>query len=120
MLWYLPLRKYVLVSNCGLWEKDNFDSLLVHMKAFCKNASAEFAGALLRPHGEAMPGMLEMGAPIGDIFEAAKEAGGQLVKEQKMSPETLDIVSRDLLPRDMYIQIVNQMFEQALDALKCD
>ena len=90
------------------------------MKAFCKNASAEFAGALLRPHGEAMPGMLEMGAPIGDIFEAAKEAGGQLVKEQKMSPETLDIVSRDLLPRDMYIQIVNQMFQQALDALKCD
>ena len=51
-------RKYVLVSNCGLWEKDNFDPLLVHMKAFCKNASVEFAGALLRPHGEAMPGML--------------------------------------------------------------
>jgi multimeric flavodoxin WrbA len=111
-------RKYVLVSNCGFWEKDNFDPLLVHMKAFCKNTCAEFAGALLRPHGEAMSGMLEMGAPIGDIFEAAKEAGRQLVKEQKMSPETLDIVSRDLLPRDMYIQMVNQYFQQTLDALK--
>lgn len=114
------VRKYVLVSNCGLWEKDNFDPLLVHMKAFCKNASTEFAGALLRPHGGAMSGMLEMGAPIGDIFEAAKEAGRQLVKEQKMSPETLDIVSRDLLPRDMYIQMANQSFQKALDALKCD
>lgn len=119
-----PLRgeakvcKYVLVSNCGLWEKDNFDPLLVYMKAFCKNASSEFAGALLRPHGEAMPVMLEMGEPIGDIFEAAKEAGRQLVKEQKMLPETLDIVSRELLPRDMYIQIVNKYIQQSLEALK--
>jgi multimeric flavodoxin WrbA len=112
------VRKYVLVSNCGLWEKDNFDPLLVYMKAFCKNASSEFAGALLRPHGEAMPVMLEMGEPIGDIFEAAKEAGRQLVKEQKMSPETLDIVSRELLPRDMYIQIVNKYIQQSLEALK--
>ncbi len=87
------------------------------MKAFYKNAAAEFAGALLRPHGEAMPGMLEMGAPKGDIFEVAREAGGQLVKEQKMSPETLDIVSRDLLPRDMYIQIVNQIVNQMFQQL---
>jgi multimeric flavodoxin WrbA len=113
-------HKYVLVSNCGLWEKDNFDPLLVFMKAFCKNASAEFAGALLRPHGGAVPAMLEMGAPISDIFEAAKEAGRQLVKEQKMSPETLDIVSRELLPREMYIQFANRFFQQSLDELKCD
>ncbi len=112
--------KFVLVSNCGFWEIDNFDPLLVHMKAACKNMSAEFSGALLRPHGEAMPGMLEMGAPIGDIFEAAKEAGRQLAKEEKMSQETLDIVSRELLPRDMYVQIVNQYFQQCLDELKCD
>jgi len=88
------------------------------MKAFCKNASAEFAGALLRPHGEAMPGMIEMGAPLDDIFEAAKEAGRQLAKGQKMSPETLDIVSRELMPREMYIQIANQYFQQSLEALK--
>ncbi len=94
--------------------------MLVFMKAFCKNASAEFAGALLRPHGEAMPGMLEMGAPINDIFEAAKEAGRQLAKGQKISQENLDAVSRELLPKEMYIQIVNQYFQQTLEALeKC-
>ncbi|HII91463.1 MAG TPA: flavodoxin family protein, partial [Methanosarcina sp.] len=74
--------------------------------------------ALLRPHGEAMPEMLEMGAPIGDIFEAAKEAGRQLAKEQKISQETLDIVSRELLPKEMYIQIVNQYFQQCLDEVE--
>ncbi len=111
-------RKLVLVSNCGFWEKDNFDPLIVHVKAICKNLSAEFSGALLRPHGEAMPEMLEMGAPIGDIFEAAKEAGRQLAKEQKISQETLDIVSRELLPKEMYIQIVNQYFQQCLDEVE--
>ena len=110
-------RKYVLVSNCGFWEKDNFDPLISYMETFCKNTGSEFAGALLRPHGEAMPGMLKMGVPIGDIFEAAKEAGRQLVKEQKMSPETLDVVSRELLPREMYMQNANQSFQQALKAL---
>ena len=90
------------------------------MKAICKNLSAEFSGALLRPHGEAMPEMLEIGAPIGDIFEAAKEAGRQLATEKKMSKETLDIVSRELLPKDIYVQIVNQYFQQTLEALeKC-
>ena len=29
--------KVVLVSNCGFWELDNFDPLLVHMQAICKN-----------------------------------------------------------------------------------
>jgi len=111
-------RKFVLVSNCGFWEKDNFDPLLIFMEAFCKNASAEFAGALLRPHGEAMAGMLKMGAPISDIFEAAKEAGRQLAKEQKMSQETLDIVSRELMPKEMYIQVANQYFQQTLEASK--
>lgn len=110
--------KFVLVSNCGFWEKDNFDPLIIHVKAVCKNLSAEFSGALLRPHGEAMPEMLEMGAPIGDIFEAAKEAGRQLAKGQKMSQETLDIVSRELLPKEMYAQIANQYFQQTLEALK--
>ncbi len=109
--------KFVLVSNCGFWEMDNFDPLLVFMKAFCKNASTEFAGALLRPHGEALPSLLEMGAPIGDVFEAAREAGRQLVKEEKMSQETLDIVSRELLPKEMYIQIGNQYSQQCLDEL---
>ena len=113
-------RKMVLVSNCGFWEMENFDSLLAHMQAICKNASFEFAGALLRPHGESIPEMLKMGVPIDDIFEAAKDAGRQLANEGRMSQKTLDIVSRELLPKEMYVQIVNQYVQQTLEALeKC-
>lgn len=109
--------KLVLVSNCGFWEKDNFDPMLVHMEAVSRNMGREFAGALLRPHGLALRGMMEMGMVVDDVFEAAKEAGRQLVQDGRMSPETLKAVSRELLPLEMYVQIVNQRFQGALDAL---
>jgi len=59
-----------------------------------------------------------MGAPLDDIFEAAKEAGRQLVRDSEMSNETLNIVSRKLMPLEMYVQVTNQGFQQALDALE--
>lgn len=110
--------KMVLVSNSGFWEMDNFDPLLVHMKAFCKNAAKEFAGALLRPHGEALRPMMKMGISLDDVFEAAREAGRQLVKDGRMSAGTLDIVSRELMPLEMYVKAANEMFQQALGSLK--
>jgi len=92
----------VLVSTCGYWELDNFDPLLTHMKAFCEHVEREFAGTLLRPHGPALRPMMEQGAPVSDILEAAREAGQQLIEEQEMAAETLDRVSRALLPLEAY------------------
>jgi len=111
-------RKLVLVSNCGFWEVDNFDPLIVHMEAICRNADMEFAGALLRPHGGGLRAMKEAGAPLDDIFEAAKEAGRQLVRDGAMSAETLATVSRELMPRETYLQFANEYFQQTLDKLK--
>ena len=65
-----------------------------------------------------MKSMIEMGAPVHDVLEAAKEAGHQLVGYGRMSTETLSIVSRELLPLEMFVQIVNQRFQQVLDALE--
>lgn len=111
-------RKMVLVSNCGFWEMDNFDALVVHIKAICRNTGMEFAGALLRPHGPALKPMLEIGGLVEDVVEAAKDAGRQLVRDGKISPETLSTVSRELLPMEDYFQQANQSFQQRLDALE--
>jgi multimeric flavodoxin WrbA len=111
-------KKMVLVSNCGFWEMDNFDPLLVYLKAFSKNAGTEFAGALLRPHGPALRSMIEMGTPVEDVLEAAKDAGRQIVRDGNMSLETLSTVSRELIPKDTYIQIVNQHFHEELKKIE--
>ncbi len=110
--------KLVLVSVCGFHEIDNFDSLQVHVKAMCKNMGTEFAGALLRPHGAAIPFIRKMGLPVDDVFEAAREAGRQLVQDGKIADEVLATVSRELVPRDAYVQTANAFFKQTLDALE--
>jgi multimeric flavodoxin WrbA len=111
-------KKVVLVSNCGFWERDNFDALVVHVEAICRNLNAQFAGALLRPHGGALKRMHEMGAGVEDVIEAAREAGRQLIRDRRVSGETLEIVSRDLLSREDYLNIVNENFVQTLEGAK--
>jgi len=98
--------KIVLVSSCGYWEMDNFDLLLTHAGFL-----GEFAGALLRPHAEVMRQMMDRGEPLDDIFQAAKEAGHQLVSNGEMSTENLNIVGRELMPLETYIKAYNNLFQ---------
>ena len=109
--------KIVLVSSCGFWEMDNFEPLAVQMQTLCRIAGAEFAGALLRPHGPAFGRMLAMGAPVGDVLEAAKAAGRQLASGGGIQQETLSAVSRPLLSQEECIALVNQYFRAELDKL---
>ena len=113
---YKP-KRVVLVSSCGFWELDNFDPLIVYMKALCRNMASEFAGALLRPHSTLLMGMVAIGAPIDDVFQSASEAGRQLVETGRMSRDTLQAVSRELLPREDYMEQVNQVVAQEQEKL---
>jgi len=108
-------RKVVLVSSGAQWEMDCFDAMFTHLRAFSGGADAEFVGALLRPHAEVLRPMLETGEPVKDILDAAREAGRQLVNDGRLSPDTLRIVSRELLPQDTYIQLVNQHFQELMN-----
>ena len=63
----------MLNFNCGLWKKDNFDLLLVFMKAFCKNASAEFAEALKEQKCHRKPLTCEPGIHAGgNVYSGCK------------------------------------------------
>jgi multimeric flavodoxin WrbA len=108
--------KAVLVSTCGYWEMDNFDAMLAHFKARSWNMNRDFAGALLRPHSAALKIMPSRGSSIDDIFDAAREAGRQLVKQGEMSSEALAAVSRPLMPLDEYVQAMNQMYQETVTA----
>jgi len=112
--------RIVLVSNCGYWEMDNFDPLLVHMKAVCRNVGMAFGGALLRPHGPVLRRMLRAGEPVTDVLDAAKDCGRQLILDGEMAPETLAVVGRELEPLDKYLDYLNARFQNALDELTTD
>lgn len=95
-------KKFVLISSCGFWEIDNFDSMISHLKAFCKNVGLTYSGALLRPHAFAMKN-----CDINDILHAAKNAGREIIENDSISSKTADIVSREICSREKYIKDVN-------------
>ena len=100
--------KIVLVSNCGLWELDNFDPLVSHVKAICRNMNREFVGALLRPHGGGLREMVERAGLMPDIVDAAREAGHQLAAAGEISTETLNIISQEKVSLEKHLKIMNK------------
>ncbi|HDS30334.1 MAG TPA: flavodoxin family protein [Firmicutes bacterium] len=101
-------RKIVLVSNCGFWEIENFDPLVVHMKAIAENFNAEFSGALLRPHGAAMKPMMKMGFKMDGVFDACREAGKELIVSGRISDNLLREISKVIIPKEMYVAAANE------------
>ncbi len=97
-----PTQKFALIASCGLWELDNFDPMIMHLKAFCNNIGFTFCGSLLRPHAFAMKNR-----PINDILKAAKSAGKNF-GETGVFPEAYsDIVKREIISRKEYINEIN-------------
>ncbi|MBN1343560.1 MAG: flavodoxin family protein [Phycisphaerae bacterium] len=104
--------KIVLVSVCGLHEMDNFDPLVAHVQAICRNMGGEYVGALLRPHAHGMEALEKFGMPATHVLDACREAGRELVVDGTIRAETLARVSETLMPLDMYLNGANDAMRQ--------
>jgi hypothetical protein len=89
----VKISKFVLVSSSGWWEMGNFGTMLRIVKELAKDVNVEFAGALLRPHSDRMA---ENREKAEKIFEAARQAGYELVKKRKISKNLFKIISQPL------------------------
>ncbi len=104
-----------LVSVCGFTELDNFDPLVAHVQAACRNLGRDFAGALLRPYAASLDELARHGLPVADVLEAVREAGQKLVEHGHIPRRLVERVSRELMPRQIYIQAVNESFRRRLE-----
>lgn len=111
------IRKNVLVSNCGFWEKDNFNPLIFHMQAIARNINAEIISALVRPHGAFMKKAAETGFPCKDILDASRHAGHQVVETGYIKNKTLEAVSRDLLTREQFMELIGPAVAQLIERI---
>lgn len=111
-------QKVVLLSVCGFIEMDNFDPLIQHVKAICKNMNADYAGSVLRP---AAPGMdaAKLLHPIKlmKIKSAIKEAGKEFVTTGNIRAETSQLISQQLFTTEQYVNGGNKEFQKILDKL---
>ncbi len=96
----VKIRKIVLVSTSGWWERENFGTVLRIAEELAEDASVEFAGAVLRPHAYLMKKKGQLTEDGESVLNAARRAGYELVKEGVMSKDALEAVSRPLISVD--------------------
>lgn len=107
----------VVVSNCGFHELSNFDELMAHFRAIAYHSRVELLGALLRPEGEFLA-MAEKLMPekAGKVYEAAREAGRQMVTAGRVSPDTERRVSAEFMTRDKFLEAANAYFRSRVES----
>ena len=96
----VKIRKIVLVSTGGWWEKENFETVVRITEELAKVASVEFAGAVLRPHAFLMKEKGKLTKDGEAILNTVKRAGHELIKEGRMNKETLEAISWPLVSEE--------------------
>jgi multimeric flavodoxin WrbA len=92
----VDIRRIVLVATSGWREVENCDTVVRIVKELAEDASVEFAGAVLRPHSDAMKADDKITEDGAAVLDAVRRAGNELVGQGRMSQETLKMISRPL------------------------
>jgi multimeric flavodoxin WrbA len=96
----IGIRKIVLVATSGWREVENCDTVVRIVKELAEDASTEFAGAVLRPHADAMRADGKVTRDGQAVLDAVRRAGNELVGQGRMSQETLKTISRPLISEE--------------------
>ena len=90
----VKIKKIILVSVCGWWEKGNFDTITRIAEEICQKVSIDFSGSVLRPHADLLS---EEKDKAKEIFEALRKVGFSLIKDGVLPESLLEIVAQPLI-----------------------
>ena len=96
------IRQVVLVGVSGWWELENFGRTMSIIQDLCATMNVEFAGALLRPHVNAMKSQGKITHAGKMVLQGAHRAGLELIHNGAISPEAIEIIRRPLVPVNEY------------------
>ncbi|PCI30771.1 MAG: hypothetical protein COB67_01060 [SAR324 cluster bacterium] len=100
--------KVVLFATAGLLMEE-FHPAVCHLESYCRLSGKEFVNAVLRPQaGMFKRQVLNDPVKVEDILSASKQAGRQLIKEGKISEETLATISREFMSLEEFRKIYNR------------
>ena len=100
--------KLVLMSASGFSEMNNFDPLIVHLKAASKNLGMEYAGEILIPSGWYLKRSQDTWEKVSQIIYSA---GINLDKNGKIPSDTSNSIN-SLVSRDNVIDALNSYYEK--------
>ena len=101
----VSISKIALVAVSGWWEVENTDLVVDIVRELANDLGVDFAGALRRPHAHYM-----QGEGSGDVLEAARRCGRDLVVTGRMSDDDLAVVSQPLTGREEDMDRANKAY----------
>jgi len=97
----------VALSVCAFPELYNFQALSLNLRMiFGNNLVAE-----IYRHSSEFLTVPPLQFQVGLVLLAAVQAGEEVVRHGKISPETLEALTQDLAPRETLIQMANQYWQ---------
>jgi hypothetical protein len=103
------IKKIVLVSTCGWWEKGNFGTVVRIAEEISKDMGVEFAGAVLRPHASLLS---RKGTKAEDVLSALRIAGKALVESGELPETLLDTIAQPLMSEEDFRHGVNENYKR--------
>jgi multimeric flavodoxin WrbA len=101
--------KVVLISTSEHWSVKHFQPLVDQLSTISLMYERELLPPLLRPHTHTIDTLDYFGVKSTDLFTAARDAGRQLVRDGRISDDTINIISSDVIPNDSFIAQVSNI-----------
>jgi multimeric flavodoxin WrbA len=106
--------RIVALSVCGFPEQYNFQALSLNMRMiFGHNLVAE-----IYRHSSEFLTLPPMQPQVEKVLAAVVQGGEEVVRQGKVSPETMEAVTQELAPRETLIQLANQYWQEEMANLE--
>jgi multimeric flavodoxin WrbA len=110
----VKIKKILLVSTGGWWERGNFDTVTMIVKELALNGGVEFSGALIRPHAHLMKDEHGFTNESRPIIELLRKTGFDYASTGKISQVCFDAISQPLLSHSEMLDRDNKSIEMVL------
>lgn len=109
-----PLRHktpaVVILSVSGMPDEDHFGALSAHVRYLYASPGRSLLAEIYRPAAEAMTSPF-LKDKADDILDATTQAGRELVRSMKVSPETLKRITQPMVDAQSFVEVVNDMWK---------
>ncbi len=111
-----PSPKLVMISNCGFSERSHFQVISHWIERVALNMKTEVIGEFYAAQGGLLNTNAEELRPIiSEYLKNMKNAGREIVVDNKISEETKKLLERNFIPDEIYIEKANSHFDTVLN-----
>ena len=112
---YAKYPKIVVIANCGYPEDSHFQVLRLLFRRNARNMHSEIIAEIYLSGGELLrQGSTMMKIAVSRYKKLLRKAGKELVKDMKLSEETIEKLNKPLISDQQYIKRANKYWDRML------